>query len=491
MSLPSEPRGKRPGRERPPLYRDRIDLSVGDTYATLASIPIEGDTVQRRRKKRLSEPRILILGFALIILAGTLLLKLPWATRSGESIAWNEAVFTATSATTVTGLTVLNTANDFSMFGQIVILLLLQIGGVGFIAFSVLLFRLIGRQITLQTRFIIQQSVGASELSRALNLALYVLGVTILLESVGAVLLWLRWRQTLPDGQALWYAVFHSISSYCNAGFDLFSGTDYSALFGYGRDWYSLIVMGTLIVLGGFGITILYDLWTYFRDRSLDLNTRFTLWLALILTGAGTAFVMTDAQFHQTLFPNAPVHERVAVGLFTVVSARTAGITLFPIEQLSEASQMVLLFWMFIGGAPASMAGGISTSAFAVLLFAVIATTRGSESAVAFHRTLPAETINKAVAISTVSVLLVVLITLVLVFNKEGPIFAAAFETISAFSNTGYSVGITSDLGVLDRYVIAFTMFWGRLGPLTIVVALAQREHPALLHYPEEPVILG
>ncbi len=295
----------------------------------------------------------------------------------------------------------------------------------------------------------------------------------------------------MPDGQALWYAIFHSISSYCNAGFDLFSGTDHDALFGYGRDWYSLLVMGVLIILGGFGITILYDLWTYRTDRSLDLNTRFTLWISLILIVTGTAFVLFDSRFHHTLFPGVPIHERVAVGLFTIVSARTAGITLFPLDQLAEASQMVTLIWMFIGGAPASMAGGVSTSAFAVLLFTVIATTRGHDSAVAFHRTLPSETIGKAVAIITVSVLVVVLATLVLVFNKEGPIFTAGFEVVSAFSNTGYSLGLTPSLGELDRYLIAFTMFWGRLGPLTVVVALAQREHPTLIHYPEEPVILG
>lgn len=479
-----------PRRPRAPLYQDIIDLSKFDDES-LDSVPKSDEPLDRRRKKRFSESRVLVVGFALIVFVGTLLLKLPWASTSGQSISWNEAVFTATSAVTVTGLVVLTTATDFTVFGQVVILLLLQVGGVGFIAFSVLLFRLIGRRITLQTRFVVQQSVGASELSGALNLALYVLGITLLLEAIGAVLLWLRWRATLPDGQALWYAVFHSISSYCNAGFDLFSGTEHAALFGYGRDWYSLLIMGTLIVLGGFGITILYDLWTYRRDRTLDLNTRFTLWVGLILTLGGTAFMLLDAEFHHTLFPNVPAHERTAVALFTIVSARTAGITLLPLNQLSEASQMVIVLWMFIGGAPASMAGGVSTSAFAVLLFTVIATTRGQDSALAFHRTLPRETIAKAVAIITVSVLLVVLVTLVLVFNKDGPVFTSGFEVVSAFSNTGYSLGITPELGVFDRYLIAFTMFWGRLGPLTIVVALAQREHPALIRYPEEPVMLG
>ena len=401
---------------------------------------------------------VLILGFASIILIGTLLLKLPWASATGRSITWSEALFTSTSATTVTGLVVLNTAQDFSFFGQIVILFLLQVGGVGFISFSVLLFRLIGRRVTLQTRFIVQQSVGSGELSGALNLALYVLGVTLSLEAVGAALLWLRWQRTMPDGEALWYAIFHAISSYCNAGFDLFSGTDQGILFGYGADWYTLIVMGTLILLGGFGITITYDLWSYWRDRSLSLHTRLTLVLTAALISLGLALIMFDPFFRYAL-RDAPWNERLAIGLFTVVSARTAGLTIIPLEQLTDASQLMLMLWMFIGGSPASMAGGVSSSTVAVLLVAVLATARGHASAVAFRRTLPEETIAKAVAIMTVSTLLVVAMALVLALTAVGPIFEAGFEVVSAFANAGYSLGLTSQLDEFGRYLIAFTMF--------------------------------
>lgn len=445
---------------------------------------------QKKRRAALSGSWVLILGFAIIILIGALLLKLPWASATGQSITWDEAFFTATSATTVTGLVVLNTAQDFSFFGQIIILILLQVGGVGFISFSVLLFRLIGRRVTLQTRFIVQQSVGAGQLSGALNLALYVLGITLSLEAAGALLLWMRWQHAMPDGQALWYAVFHAVSSYCNAGFDLFSGTELGVLFGYGTDWYTLAVMGTLILLGGFGVTIMYDLWSYWRDRSLSLHTRMTLTLTAALTVLGFAFLMFDPFFRHGM-PGVPWHERAAAGLFSVVSARTAGLTILPIEKLTEASQLVLMLWMFIGGSPASMAGGVSSSTVGVLTLAVLATARGHAAAVAFGRTLPDETIAKAVAIMTVSTLLVVAVTLALSLRGHGPIFAAAFEAVSAFANAGYSIGATADLDASARYLVMFTMFWGRLGPLTIVVALAQRLQPTLVRFPEEPVILG
>ena len=436
-------------------------------------------------------PWVLIIGFSLIILFGTLMLKLPWSAADGTFITWGEAFFTATSATTVTGLAVRTTAIDFSFFGQVVILLLLQLGGVGFIAFSVLLFRLIGRRLTLQTRFMVQQSLGSHQASGVLNLALYVLAVTLTIEGVGALLLWLRWRTMLPDGEALWYAIFHSISSYCNAGFDLFSGTEQGVLFGFGTDWYTLLVMGVLILLGSFGITIFYDLWSFRSDKTLSINTRITFLLTVLLTVIGLGVIMADPLFHTIVYAREPFNERLAAGLFTIVSARTAGLTILPLDALSDATQLIILIWMFIGGAPASMAGGVTSSTVGVLLISVVATVRGMDSATAFGRTLPFETITKAVAIITVSSLLVAITTLILSLRHEGAIFPVAFEVVSAFANAGYSLNFTGSLDQVGRYLIAFTMFWGRLGPLTIVIALAQRQQPTLIQYPEEPVILG
>jgi trk system potassium uptake protein len=444
----------------------------------------------KRSKHRLQTPQILILGFALLILLGTLLLKLPAASANAQNpIGWMDAFFTATSAITVTGLAVRTTAIDFSRFGQVIILILLQVGGVGFIAFSVLLLRLIGRRVTLNERFIIQQSLGAEQATGVGRLALYVLAVTLSVEAVGAFLLWLRWRATVPD--AIWQAIFHAISSYCNAGFDLFSGTDRGVLFGYGSDFSTLAVLGTLILLGGFGITVLYDLASFRVDRMLALNTRITLLMTLILTVTGTFLMMLDSAIYTDILTNLPFHEKLWVSLFTIVSARTAGLTILPLEQLSEATQAIIMIWMFIGGAPASMAGGVTSSVVGVLLISVIATAKGHNAAVAFGRTVPTETIFKAVAIMTVSTLLVAVVTLALSLMGEGSIFAEGFEVISAFANAGYSLNFTSSLDNWGRFLIAFTMFWGRLGPLTIVVALAQSAHPSLVTRPEEPVILG
>ncbi len=485
----------------PPEYGTKIDLAPrlstqGEVLAQSGRSQALTRAQDAKRSSAMKPAQVLILGFAAIIALGTLLLKLPWSAAPGQTISWMDAFFTATSATTVTGLAVRTTATDFSFFGQVMILLLLQVGGVGFISFSVLLFRIIGRRLTLQNRFMVRDSLGVSESSGVLNLALYVLGITLGLEAIGAAALWLRWRTVMPDGLAAWMAIFHAISSYCNAGFDLFSGTlsasEVGPLFGFGADWWTLAIMGTLILLGGFGITVMYDLWSFRMDRRLSLHTKLTLILTATLTLVGIAIMMLDGNLYSKVLSTLRLDQQFAVSFFTIVSARTAGLTILPLEQLSEATQLVILLWMFIGGAPASMAGGVSTSTVVVLLVAVVATARGHDKSVAFGRTLPVETIAKAVAIMTVSTLLVTLITMILSLSQSGlHIFDLGFETISAFSNTGYSLGATGQLDNWGRFLIAFTMFWGRLGPLTVVVALAQREHPSLVTFPEEPVIIG
>ncbi len=452
------------------------------------NIPTARDRLFLRR--RTQGPWILIVGFALLILAGTVVLKLPWMAAADHTISWSDAFFTAASAITVTGLTVRNTAQDFSFAGQIAILALLQIGGVGFITSSVIFFRLIGRRVTLGTRFLVQQDVGSGQLSGVGRLAIYVLLVTVAFEVAGALLLWARWSSVYPPGEALWYATFQAISTYCNAGFDLFGATDKGALYGFSGDWFSLIVLSLLVIAGGFGIAIYYDLITARRTRMLSLNTRFSLTMAAGLIVAGLVFILLDPFLHDNVLADRTYMERFWMGLFTSVAARTAGVTIMPLEQLGDATHMVLVMLMFMGAAPASMAGGVSTSTIAVLLTAVGGTARGREAAV-FGRTLPVETVAKAVAIATVSLLVVMATTLLLTLYYQAGLIELGFEVVSAWSNTGYSLGLTPGLDNFGRFVLAFTMFWGRLGPLTIVVALAQRESPALIHYPEEAVILG
>lgn len=435
----------------------------------------------------------MIAGFAGIILIGTILLALPIATKDPGSLTLLEALFTAVSATTVTGLVVVGTQPTFSTFGQIVILLLIQVGGIGFITISVVLFRLIGRRVSIYERNLLRQTLGV-EIGRGIvQLTLVVLVITLIIEFIGALFLFSQWVQVMNWRHAAYYAIFHSISAFCNAGFDLFKGFDDPVLQFTRQNPVSLLVMSALITIGTLGITVIYDIIEWPRERHLSLHTRLILPFTLALTVVGTIVVIIDESFVEgRALSMFPMDTQWLLAFFSVVSSRTAGLTLIPINEMGEASQLIIFIWMFIGGAPASMGGGVGLSTVAVVLVTLRSTARGYRDVRILERTLPTETIIKAVAVLTVSTAVVVSVTLgILLLDNDKTLFPVAFEVISAYSNTGYSLGITDSLNPISRLLVAFTMFWGRLGPLTIVVALAQRRKATLIHYPAERIIIG
>jgi trk system potassium uptake protein TrkH len=454
--------------------------------------------VRQHHLERVKKPspargsKILVLGFALIILTGTILLTLPVATQTPGRLGWLDALFTATSANTVTGLVVTGTEPTFSTFGEIVILFLIQVGGVSFITLSVVLFRLIGRRVSIYERILLRQALGVEASAGIVQLTLTVLLITVVIELIGALLIFSQWVQVINWQKAAYYSIFHAISAFCNAGFDLFKGLDDPILLSARDNSIIIIVMSILITIGTLGITVIYDLIVWPRERHLSLHTRLVLPFTLFLIVAGTLLIMVDETVvaGHALSP-LPVGNRWLIAFFTVVSSRTAGLTLIPTAELGQASQLILVVWMFIGGAPASMGGGVGLSTVAVVLVTLFATVRGYNNVRIFKRTLPMETIFKAVAVLTVSTVLIMVVTLSLLLLGEGELFPIVFEVMSAFSNTGYSLGITDSFGQIGRILLAFTMFWGRLGPLTLVVALAQRRSQTLIQYPEEKIIIG
>lgn len=436
-------------------------------------------------------PRTLIIGFALIILVGTILLMLPVATENHVPLDWREALFTATSAVTVTGLIVVNTVERLSTFGEIVVLLLIQVGGLGFVILSVLFLRLIGRRVAMRERVVLRQTMGVHRSHGILDLAISVLVVVLGIEFVGAVILFFTWWDDMGAAQAAYYAIFHSVSAFCNAGFDLFHGTNDPNLLATRADPIASVTLAVLITIGTMGITAVFDLLTYPKTKRLSLHTKFILPLMIAMTLLGTVILLLDEVFFSDFLATLPPGESVLAAFFTVVSSRTAGITLLPIGQLGQASQLILMVFMFIGGAPASMGGGIGLTTVAVVIVTLLNNVRGHPDVRIMNRTLPVETIHKAAAIVTVSAGLVLSVTLAILIFDGGKIVPVLFEVISAFSNTGYSLGITADLNQISRALIVFTMFWGRLGPLTLVVALAQRSRHTQVYYPEEKIIIG
>jgi len=433
----------------------------------------------------------LIGGLAGLIVIGTVLLALPGMSTEGR-LSLNEALFTATSALSVTGLSVIVPSQDLTLLGQIVLLFLIQIGGIGFMVGAVVVFWVLGRKVSLIDRLALKDSLGLIAPGAILKLTRRVIITVLLIEGIGAALLWLNWRERLGDEQAVFYAIFHAVSAFCNAGFDLFNGLEAFPA-GIPNDDMSLSVMAALIFLGGLGIPVLTDLLTWHRERRISLHTRITLVVIVLLICAGGLGMFLAERSAGNLLHNEPWTRQLLLGFFQSISARTAGFAgIQPFAEISEASALLLLALMFIGAAPASMGGGITTGTFAVLGLTLWGYARGQSRAHVGGRSLPVQMVQKAAAVLTISLFVVTFATWVLLMTHDVALNVALFEVISAFATCGLSLGMTGELNLLGQFIIILMMFWGRLGALTIIVALAaQSKTSPLVSYPEESILIG
>ncbi len=444
-------------------------------------------TVRKLRRRRIPTAVRLVGGLGVLILLGTLLFLLPGvATRP---LAGNEALFTATSALAVTGLSIIVPGRDLNLTGQVILLLLIQVGGVGFMSAAVVILRLLGRRISLADRLALRDSLGLLEPRAILNIAGRVFLTSLAIQGAGAALLWLSWRQMLGNGRALFYAIFHATSAFCNAGFELFTGTPgYTG--GIPTDPFTLGVFAGLIILGGLGIPVLSDL--FWQRGKLTLHTKITFAVYAGLIGVGwLGILLAESRLSGTMAHMA-WFERISMSLFQSISARTAGFAaLAGFEQLTPASQWLIMALMLIGSAPASMGGGITTGTFAVLTLSLWAYAQGQPVAQIGGRSIGTETVRRAGAVLTVSLFVVGIATWLILMTHRTTLDTALFEVVSAFATTGLSLAFTDQLNLFGQLVIIFVMFWGRLGALTIVAALAQTAPPQPVAYPEAQVLIG
>lgn len=442
------------------------------------------------RHRALSPSQVLVFGFGLIIGVGAALLSLP-AASNGKRLSPVDALFTATSAVCVTGLTVVDTGTFFSPLGQGVILALVQVGGVGFITMAVAISALIGRRVGLRGWLLMQEAMGHPWVQGMACLALRVLGAAMAFEGIGAVLLFLRWLPKLGVGRAAWFAVFHSVTAFANASFDLFGQLGGSGLSAHRADPWVNAVVGGLMVLGGLGITVLNELWRWPPSRRFSLHTRLVLVVSGALLLGGTLALFAAESEAGTPMGKLPPGERLMAAAFHSASARTCGFTTLPLAELSGAGKLALLVLMFIGASSASMGGGVKTNTIGAILAALWSMAKGRDEAEAFGRTIPKETVYKALAVISGAAVWIGAASFVLAISESQELTALVFETVSAFSTVGYSLGATPRLTPLGRLVIAATMFVGRLGPLTVVAALARRWRPMPTRYPEEKILIG
>lgn len=446
---------------------------------------------QRPARPALPVAARLVLGLAALTIIGTLVLLLPGVATDGQ-LTLREAMFTAVSALTVTGLSVITPARDLTLLGQTLLLVMMQIGGVGFMVIAVVTLRLVGRRVSLNDRLALRDSLGLLDLQSITRLTWNTLRLIFLIETVGALLLWLQWRPLLGDGLALFYGAFHSVAAFCNAGFDLFSGLEQFPL-GMPTDFSTLTVLSSLIVIGGLGIPVVADLLMWPGRRRLTLHTRLTLTVSVLLIVGGAAGIFLGEAWGTGVLSEETLGRQVALAVFHSISARTAGFLGLPnFDQLTPSSHLLTMVLMFIGSAPASMGGGITTGTFTVLALSLWSLARGKSTVDVGGRSISMWVIRRAAAVLTVSLLVVTLATwLILVTHPHVTLDDAAFEVVSAFATCGLTLAFTQQLNLLGELIIMFVMFWGRLGALTIIIALAYQGPPPAVTYPEEQVFIG
>ncbi|WP_114497126.1 TrkH family potassium uptake protein [Fontibacillus phaseoli] len=429
------------------------------------------------------------MGFAMIILVGALLLMLPISSTTGESLPFIDAFFTATSATCVTGLVVVDTGTYFSTFGQVVIMLLIQVGGLGFMTMATLFALVFKRKISLKDRLLLQEAMNQNTMEGIVRLIRKVLMYSLIIESGAALLFAIRWSFDMPFGRALYFGIFHGVSMFNNAGFDLFG--EYRSLTQYVNDPIVNFVAMFLIVSGGIGFIVLSDLIEFRRRRKLSLHSKVVLSMtsALILVGALVIFVFEFTN-SKTLEPLS-WSGKIWSSFFQSVTPRTAGANTLDIGGLRQATQFFMIILMFIGASPSSTGGGIKTTTFTILIGAVISMIRGRSDLVLFRYRLAQERIFKAVTITMLALFLVIAVAMVLSTTEDASFLSILFETTSAFGTVGLTMGLTGKLTLIGKIIISFTMFAGRLGPLTLAYALGPKKGKELYRHPEGKMIIG
>ncbi len=446
-----------------------------------------------RKPIQIKPAQALVLGFAALIFLGGLLLTLPAATRSGQSTGFLDALFTATSAVCVTGLVIFDTGTYWSPLGQMIIMILIQIGGLGFMTFGILFAILLGKKIGLKSRLLLQQSFNEFTLQGVVRLAIRVLLITLGIELSAAVLLSLRMVPRLGFFRGVWFSLFHAVSAFNNAGFDIFGSVTgpYSSLTAFYGDPLVLVVLAFLFILGGLGFTVMIDLVRKHRFGKLTLHSKLvvTTTLGLILTGT-LAILVLESGNPDTLGEMGAA-DAVLNAFFQAVTPRTAGFNSLDIAALLPGTQLLIMLLMFIGASPGSTGGGIKTTTFASLFAGAKALVQGSHGAVMYNRKIPEEQISRSMLIMILASSLVITSTFFLMLSDRGDFLTTMFEVISAFGTVGLSMGMTPELTVPGRLIIMLTMFMGRLGPVTVAFALSRSQRTNIIGFPEEKIILG
>lgn len=444
--------------------------------------------------KNMSRSQIMAFGFLIVIFAGTVLLMLPVSNSDGQWGSFMEAVFTATSATCVTGLVVVDTFQNWTVFGQIVILVMIQIGGLGFITISVLVSMLFKKKIGLARRNLIQESVSAMSLAGVVKLVRNIVKGTMLFEGVGAVLLSIRFIPRFGFIKGVYYGIFHSVSAFCNAGFDLMGcESEYSSLVSFYDDFIVNVTIMALIIVGGIGFIVWQDIYNNkLKFKRYCLHTKIVLIATAVLIIAGAAGYWGFER--NNLMADMNWYEKIMTSLFASVSARTAGFNTIDLGAMSQGSKVLTVVLMFIGGSPGSTAGGIKTTTIVVFIVYIWSNIHNASGCNVLGRRIGDEDIKKANLVLGLNLGLAVIAVLAILMSCQTKVFETEdllLEVFSAIGTVGLSTGITRQLNLFSKIVIMLLMYCGRIGSMTFALTFAYKKESVPLLYPEEHINVG
>jgi trk system potassium uptake protein TrkH len=446
-----------------------------------------------RRRRQFSPAQVLVFSFTALIASGAILLRLP-ISAARDPLTLLDALFTATSAVCVTGLIVVDTPNDLTVFGQLVVLVLIQLGGLGYMAITTVVGVALGRQLSLHERLTLQEALNVQTMEGLARFVLTVLKLTLAFELTGAAILTARWAGEYGIGQAAYYGVFHAISAFNNAGFALFS----DSLIRFRGDWTVNLVVTTLVICGGLGFVVLTEVGRVRQYRRLSTHTRLILVLTAALIVVTTALIwLIEYNNPRTLQPLGP-GEALLASYFQAVTPRTAGFNTLDIGAMEHASLFLLILLMFIGAAPGGTAGGVKISTFSITVAVIWAMVRGTAEPTLLQRRIAPPLVARAFSICLIAFLALNVVAGLLLVTQGRDLLPTLFETTSAFGTVGLSMGeagapvsLVGHFSGVGKFLVMAMMFMGRIGPLTLAVAIARRRELARVRHPEGKFLIG
>lgn len=442
------------------------------------------------KKSKLNAVQVLAIGFALVILLGGIILSLPISSVDGKFTNFIDAVFTSTSAVCVTGLITVDTGTHWNNFGKVIIMLLIETGGLGFMSVTIFIAVLLGKKITLKDRLIMQEAMNTFNIQGLVRMVEYVLGFTFIVQFCGALLLSTQFVPQFGIQRGIFYSVFHSVSAFCNAGFDLFG--NYDSLVNYSSNSVVLLTIAFLIIIGGLGFTVSLEIFNYRKAKRLSTHSKIVISITAGLIVIGAVFMFLVEYNNPATMGNMTFVDKILNAFFASVTPRTAGFNSISTTEMTMAGKLMTIILMFIGGASGSTAGGLKVTTFGVLLFTIISVLKGRDDTEVFGRKFTKETVYKAFTLLFIAMLLVLTVTTILTITEpDKPFINLLYEATSAFGTVGLTAGVTQSIGVVSKITLIITMYLGRVGAMTVILAVINKKKKSGIKYPEAKILIG